>query len=92
MPTKPPSRTFRSHHNSKDEMRPTHITGERLEEYSMGRLLPGDVDHVEEHLLMCDRCRNRLVEVEETIYLIREALRPSPDDGRGAPCSRSEKK
>jgi len=38
----------------------------------MGRLSPADVARIEEHLLVCNRCRNKLVEVEETMYLIRE--------------------
>lgn len=80
MPTKPSSKIGGWRQTLKNEIRLTHIGIERLEEYSMGRLAPADADRIEEHLLVCNRCRNELVEVEETICLIREALRPSPED------------
>jgi anti-sigma factor RsiW len=52
-----------------------HVEDDDLEEYLMGRLSDNDGAQLEEHLLICESCRGRLVEVEETIRLIREAMR-----------------
>ena len=41
-----------------------HLTDERLAEYSKGRLDEPQLGEVEEHLLMCERCRVRLTEFD----------------------------
>ena len=52
----------------------THVSPDCLEEYTMGRLTPEKTADIEEHLLICQCCRRRLVKAEETIRLIREVF------------------
>jgi anti-sigma factor RsiW len=42
-----------------------HLTDERLAEYSKGRLDEPQLGEVEEHLLICERCRVRLTEFDD---------------------------
>src|SRR5262249_41205923 len=37
-----------------------HLPEETLEQYAFGRLPAGELEAVEQHLLLCERCRNRL--------------------------------
>ena len=41
-----------------------HVPDERLAEYSKGRLDEPQLGDVEEHLLICERCRMRLTEFD----------------------------
>jgi len=41
-----------------------HISASELESYSLGRLSPSPVAALEEHLLICERCRDRLTGIE----------------------------
>jgi len=41
-----------------------HIPDELLAEYSRGTLPDAALDEVEEHLLICEQCRNRLTELD----------------------------
>ena len=41
-----------------------HVQDERLAEYSKGLLLEPELGEVEEHLLVCERCRERLTEFD----------------------------
>lgn len=41
-----------------------HVSTEHLEEYSLGKLSPGHTDDVEEHLLICQECRESLWAIE----------------------------
>jgi len=42
-----------------------HISDERLGRYSEGRLEEPDLEEVEEHLLICERCCARLTEFDD---------------------------
>ena len=53
----------------------THIPEERLEQYAAGHTLPEDqLVEVEEHLLVCFACQDRLGEMDNYVANIREAL------------------
>jgi predicted anti-sigma-YlaC factor YlaD len=49
---------------------PEHV----LESYAMGKAPSLDYGPLEEHLLLCEACRQRLMKVEEFILVIRAAL------------------
>ena len=51
-----------------------HISDDLLEGYSMGRLTEPEMAPLEEHLLICEACRDRLVRMDFDIAAIREAL------------------
>ncbi len=67
---------------------PVHPTEDLLEEYSFGRVLEPALAPLEEHLLDCTLCQDRLLAVDEYMALMkagiaaihreREATRPSP--------------
>jgi len=42
-----------------------HASDESLELYSQGRLQEPQLGQVEEHLLICERCRKRLTEFDD---------------------------
>ena len=48
-----------------------------LELYALGTLPQPRADGVEEHLLLCERCRNRLSTIEEFVRVMRMGLRLS---------------
>jgi hypothetical protein len=52
-----------------------HPNDEWLEQYAMGRLREPELGSVEEHLLLCENCQNRLDETTEFITVFREAAR-----------------
>ncbi len=41
-----------------------HVTDERLAEYSKGLLAEPQLGDLEEHLLVCEKCRARLTEFD----------------------------
>jgi anti-sigma factor ChrR (cupin superfamily) len=43
-----------------------HVTEEWLAEYSAGRLEEPRLAQVEEHLLICERCRQQLTQFDDT--------------------------
>jgi hypothetical protein len=51
---------------------------DRLELYALGRLPAPEVENVEEHLLICDFCRDRLDELAAFAFSAREALKEAP--------------
>jgi anti-sigma factor RsiW len=51
-----------------------HITDEDLELYALDRLAEAAAAPVEEHLLVCAECRDRLVEWDEYIRAMRAAM------------------
>jgi anti-sigma factor RsiW len=59
-----------------------HSSDDLLERYAMGRLLESELAPVEEHLLICEDCRNRLAEIDADIAAIREALKPPEQSGK----------
>jgi hypothetical protein len=54
---------------------PSHISDDSLERYSMGGLTGAEIAPLEEHLLVCEECRKRLVSTDVEIAAIREALK-----------------
>ena len=58
-----------------------HITEDELELYTLGHLSHSEAGVVEQHLLVCEQCRNALRGVEETIQTIRDALRNDQENG-----------
>jgi hypothetical protein len=56
-----------------------HPGEEPLEGYALGQLSGPDLEQVEDHLLVCEFCRERLQKLENTIGLIRDAARQLRD-------------
>src|SRR5262245_16657093 len=52
-----------------------HPQEETLELYALGRLQDPELGQLEEHLLVCDRCQDRLDETTEYIKVMKEAAR-----------------
>jgi hypothetical protein len=50
-----------------------HLSSDVLEQYSMGKLAEPTL--VEDHLFVCDLCRQRLEETEQFLRNLRHALR-----------------
>lgn len=50
-----------------------HVAGDDLERYSLGETDEGSAARVEEHLLVCGACRDRLTQVDEYHRAMREA-------------------
>ena len=48
-----------------------HLRADVLEDFALGRLPEKGVARVEEHLLVCDTCRNRLDNVEAFVISVR---------------------
>ncbi|HVX65467.1 MAG TPA: hypothetical protein VHA11_02635 [Bryobacteraceae bacterium] len=66
-----------------------HLSEDLLEQYVLAKLAESDVEPVEEHLLVCRQCRERLVDVERFVTTIQAAARKlasSEDDGSPAFC------
>lgn len=51
-----------------------HFDEEMLERYALGQLEGSDLAAVEEHLLVCQRCRDRVVELDQFIAAFRGAV------------------
>jgi len=50
-----------------------HPSDDLLERYSMGRLTEAEMTPLEEHLLICEKCRNRVMQMDLNQAAIREA-------------------
>jgi hypothetical protein len=55
-----------------------HESEDRLELYALRRLPDSEVEPVENHLLVCDACRERLEEVSAFAFSMRETLKDKP--------------
>jgi anti-sigma factor RsiW len=51
-----------------------HISDDLLEACAVGRLAEADRAYVEEHLLVCEQCRERLVAMESFVSELKTAL------------------
>lgn len=51
-----------------------HISDDDLELYAMDRLTEAEAAPVEEHLLVCEGCRERLAEWDEYVRAMRAAM------------------
>ncbi len=58
----------------------THIADDLLEAYAVSRLADADLAFVEEHLLICQNCRERMRQTESYIAALRGALEPRQED------------
>jgi anti-sigma factor ChrR (cupin superfamily) len=56
-------------------MNEVHPNEEQLERYAMGRLAEQELAPVEEHLLVCEACQERLEIAEALLPMLRRALR-----------------
>jgi anti-sigma factor RsiW len=66
-----------------------HLTEDLLEQYVLAKLAESDLEAVEEHLLTCRDCRDRLIDVERFVTTIQAAARKlesSDDTGEPAFC------
>jgi len=61
-----------------------HASENALEEYALGRLLEPELASLEEHLLLCDECRERLRAVDEFIQMLRVGLAAAGDRTKAA--------
>jgi hypothetical protein len=50
-----------------------HFSEETLESYSLGRLPPASQADLEEHLLICEECRNRVADSDDFVSVMRAA-------------------
>ena len=58
------------------------ISDDLLESYAMGKLSNRETAHLEEHLLLCAVCQERLATVDDFILAMKAALAvPPPPDG-----------
>ena len=55
-----------------------HLSEERLELYALNRLPDSDVIRIEEHLMVCESCRDRLDDTANFAFAIREELKNNP--------------
>jgi anti-sigma factor RsiW len=50
-----------------------HVTEDDLERYAMRTLSAPESDHLEEHVLICQSCRDRLESTDEFVAAMRSA-------------------
>jgi anti-sigma factor RsiW len=61
-----------------------HISDDELERYAMGTLSESGCATVEEHLLACPQCQDRLESIERYVAAMRSAaakIRMGPENG-----------
>lgn len=71
-----------------------HVDEEALEQYAMGALGDEDAAPIEEHLLLCAGCQNRLAELDSFLNALRNPAAGTPaaiktDVRRGDAAARS---
>jgi len=62
----------------------SHLTEEKIESYSMGKLAESELAPVEEHLLLCGICQKQVQEMDEFVHSVRRAAKLAKDDPPGA--------
>ena len=50
-----------------------HLSSDEMEAYSLGRSSDADLEKVEEHLLICERCQNELALTDQFIRAMKSA-------------------
>ena len=60
-----------------------HVTDDTLERYAMRTLPAPESDHLEEHLLICQPCQDRLQATDEYVVAIRAAAGKIRQTGTG---------
>lgn len=58
---------------------PGHPPEDVLEQYSLGRLAGGELRGLEEHLLLCPKCQDRLTAVDAYVRAIRDGAKRLTD-------------
>jgi hypothetical protein len=53
---------------------PKHVPGDTLERYVMNRLPESELEPVEEHLLICPQCQDRLEAKDEFVKAMKAAI------------------
>lgn len=64
-----------------------HLSDEQIEDFTRLTLTPSEIAPVEEHLLICESCRERVVAAEDYAASMRRALEdvgPQPEDKKTA--------
>ena len=64
-----------------------HASEDQLESYALGRLPQQELAPLEEHLLVCEACQDRLREVDSFIAAFREAVRREEPQAAATPAS-----
>jgi hypothetical protein len=64
-----------------------HLKEEELEQYCLGGLVEARCVRLEEHLLVCEPCCNRLAETDAFVAAMRQASRQWSEDHAGVPAS-----
>lgn len=62
-----------------------HGTDDQLELYALGRLPESDLPFIEEHLMVCEACREHLESIENFALGLRDALAISPASATSRP-------
>jgi hypothetical protein len=57
-------------------LRKTHLRTDTIERYSCGQLSGQPLKRAEQHLIVCETCRDRLEEFESFLLTLREAYGP----------------
>jgi len=60
----------------------SHVEEETLEQYSAGRLAEPDVARVEEHVLLCEACQEKLEEIDSWVRSVRRAAAQFPAESK----------
>src|SRR5579863_2885618 len=68
-----------------------HLSEETLEEYAFNRLSEAEAEPLEEHLLVCGACQEKLREVDDYIRLMKRAAVKRPSDPQTGSSGWSEK-
>lgn len=69
-----PKRHWKIEETGLDVMSEHHPNEEQLERYAMGRLAEPEIAPIEEHLLVCEPCQDRLAIAESILPSLRRAL------------------
>ena len=70
-----PKRSWKTEETGLIVMNEVHPNEEQLERYAMGRLAERELAPIEEHLLVCEACQERLEMAESLLPAMRRALR-----------------
>ncbi len=60
-----------------------HVSQDALEQYAMETLPESEIEPLEEHLLVCEPCQDRLTHIDQFIAALRAAARKIAQDAPG---------
>ena len=63
-----------------DKINVEHPSDDLLERYSMSRLTEAEMAPLKEHLLICEKCQNTVVQMDLNLAAIREASKLRRDE------------